>query len=222
MRLGLLNYVGSETHPNLPPGAGMFLNLFDEGRAVSEIATLVRETDAVLVHLHWGADEFIPMPSVAQRHIARRLVDAGASVVIGGHAHVLQGHEPWRGGYVFHGIGNFLFCPPPPPLQWPRPWPRYVREVGVASCRLTEHAVLDVSVQPLVQEGLELRWDDTARRRGLERRRCRVLRLPDSAFARARRLETFSARLRFRLNSMRSAGGFWPWLVERFKRRLRR
>jgi hypothetical protein len=220
MRLGLLNYVGSETHPNLPAGAGVFLNWFDEERAVSEIAALARETDAVLVHLHWGADEFIRMPAVSQRRTARRLVDAGARIVVGGHAHVLQGHEAWKGGHVFHGIGNFIFCPPPGSLQWPRQWPRYVREIGVASCRVTDGAVVDASVHPLVQEELELRWDDTPRRRRLERRLCRVLRLPDPAFARMRSLEAFMARqMRFRLHSIRSAGGFGPWLVAKCKRR---
>lgn len=218
-RLGLLNYVGRETHPNLPTGAGVFLNWFDEERALTEVASLSAETDAVLVHLHWGADEFIPMPALEQRQIARKLIGAGARVVVGGHAHVLQGHEEWRGGHIFHGIGNFLFWPPGPLLEYRGPWPRYVREVGVACCRLADGAVRDVTVRHLIQEGLALRWDEGARRRRRERVLCGSLRLPDASFARARRIEALRARhVRFRLEAMRQAGGFWPWIAERARR----
>jgi hypothetical protein len=219
MRLGLLNYVGRETHPNLPPGAGVFLNWFDEERALSETKALSAETDAVFVQLHWGADEFIPMPALEHRHITRKLIGAGASVVVGGHAHVMQGHEQWEQGHIFHGVGNFLFWPPPRPLEWHGPWPRYVREVGVACCRLAGGAVECASVRHLVQEGLALRWDEARKRHRRERALCRYLRLSDAAFARARRVEAFRARhVLFRLHAIRQAGGFWPWIAERGRR----
>jgi hypothetical protein len=227
-RLGLLNYVGHETHPNVPPGAGVYLNWFDEERAVVEIGSLSANTDAVLVHLHWGADEFIPMPAPEQRRSARRLVDAGARIVVAGHAHVLQGHEAWNGGYIFHGIGNFLFWPPSPLLDYRGSWPRYVREVGVAGCRLADGTVREVSVRHLVQDGLALRWDETPRRRRRERVLCGSLRLPEASFVRARRIEALRTRdLRFKLQAIRQAGGLWPWAVERARRivwarRLRR
>jgi len=219
MRLGLLNYVGYDTHPNVPPGAGVFLNWFEEERALSETSALSGKTDAVLVHLHWG-DEFLRMPALEERRIARKLVDAGAKVVVGCHAHVLQGHEPWSGGYIFHGMGNLLFWPPPQtPLEHSGPWPRYVREVGIACCLLAGGRVREIAVRHLIQEGLALRWDETAKRKRLERRLCRSLRLADRSFARARRVEAFYARhLLFRFHSMRQAGGFWSWLAARFRR----
>jgi capsule synthesis protein PGA_cap len=221
LRLGLLNYVSYDTHPNLPPGAGVFLNWFDEERALSETTALCGKTDAVLVHLHWG-DEFLRIPTIEQRRIVRKLVDAGARVVVGCHAHVLQGHERWLGGYIFHGLGNFLFWPPGAPLENAGPWPRYVREVGVACCRLAGGEVRDVAVRHLVQDGLALRWDETPRRKRLERRLCRSLRLADRSFAWARRVEAFRAQhVLSRRHTMRQAGGFWPWLAERCRRVLR-
>jgi hypothetical protein len=219
VQLGLLNYVAYDTHPNIPAGAGVFLNWFEEERSLAEVAALARRTDAVLVHLHWGV-EFLRIPAVEQRRIARRLVDAGARVVVGCHAHVLQGHEPWSSGYIFHGMGNFLFWPTASPLGFSAPWPRYVREVGVASCRLTRSGVRSAGIRHLVQEGLALRWDETAQRRRTERRLCRSLRMSDRSFALAGRIESFLARqVRFRIHAMRTAGGFLPWLVDGFRRR---
>ncbi|QIK66160.1 CapA family protein [Nocardioides sp. HDW12B] len=64
--------------------------------------------DVVVVYLHWG-DEYARCPDPKQRTTARALVAAGADVVVGTHAHVLQG-SGWRGdSYVNYGLGNFLW-----------------------------------------------------------------------------------------------------------------
>ena len=67
-----------------------------------------RRSDVVVVYLHWG-DEYARCPDPKQRTTARALVRAGADVVVGTHAHVLQG-SGWLGdGYVNYGLGNFLW-----------------------------------------------------------------------------------------------------------------
>jgi hypothetical protein len=221
LRLGLLNYVTQDTHPNLPTNARVHLNWFEEKRALSETSALSHRVDAVLVHLHWG-EEFIRMPSIDQRRIARKLVEAGARVVVGGHPHVLQGHESWTAGYIFHGVGNFLFWPPKAPLDPSHPWPRYIREAGVASCRFTERGIRDIRIRHFVQDGLSLHLDQTPRRMRTERRLCRSLQLSDRSFARARRMEAFyTEQLLSRIHGMRQAGGFWPWMVARCLRKAR-
>ncbi|HJR23965.1 MAG TPA: CapA family protein, partial [Acidimicrobiales bacterium] len=48
-------------------------------------------------------------PSPSQRSLARALVAAGADIVVGGHAHRLQGAGRMEGGLVAYGLGNFLF-----------------------------------------------------------------------------------------------------------------
>ena len=37
----------------------------------------------------------------------RRLIEAGATVVLGHHPHVLQGIEAHRGGLIFYSLGNY-------------------------------------------------------------------------------------------------------------------
>lgn len=63
----------------------------------------------VVVYLHWGI-EYQTCPSSDQTSLAQRLAAAGASAVIGTHAHVLQG-AGWRpdGTYVAYGLGNYLW-----------------------------------------------------------------------------------------------------------------
>ncbi len=63
----------------------------------------------VVVYLHWGI-EFQTCPSADQQSLAASLAAAGATAVIGTHAHVLQG-AGWRpnGTYVAYGLGNYLW-----------------------------------------------------------------------------------------------------------------
>jgi poly-gamma-glutamate synthesis protein (capsule biosynthesis protein) len=63
----------------------------------------------VIVYLHWGI-EYQTCPSNDQSALAGELSRAGASAVIGTHAHVLQG-AGWRAGgtYVAYGLGNYLW-----------------------------------------------------------------------------------------------------------------
>ena len=55
-----------------------------------------------------------------QLSLARQLAAAGASIIIGAHAHMLQGSRLARPHLVAYGIGNFLWWVPParPPASW--------------------------------------------------------------------------------------------------------
>jgi poly-gamma-glutamate synthesis protein (capsule biosynthesis protein) len=56
--------------------------------------------------MHWNYDlERLPMPM--HRNIARKLIDVGASGVIGSHSHVPQGGEIYKGKPIVYGLGNF-------------------------------------------------------------------------------------------------------------------
>ncbi len=57
---------------------------------------------------HWGP-EYEARPTYLQRAYARLLVEAGADLVVGAHAHVVQGMEIVDGVPVFYGLGSFLF-----------------------------------------------------------------------------------------------------------------
>jgi poly-gamma-glutamate synthesis protein (capsule biosynthesis protein) len=44
-----------------------------------------------------------------QRLEAHTAIDAGATLVIGSHPHVLQQIEPYHGGLIAYSLGNFVF-----------------------------------------------------------------------------------------------------------------
>lgn len=62
----------------------------------------------VVVMLHSGT-EYSHEPSAEQRGLAHAAIDAGASVVIGHHPHVLQPWERYGGGLILYSLGNFVF-----------------------------------------------------------------------------------------------------------------
>ncbi|MFD6951895.1 poly-gamma-glutamate biosynthesis protein [Nocardiopsis sp. TSRI0078] len=73
--------------------------------AVSEAAA---EHDNVVVFLHWGLERaHCPLPHAPT--LAEELVEAGASAVVGGHAHVLSPGGFMGDSYVHYGLSNFVF-----------------------------------------------------------------------------------------------------------------
>jgi len=65
--------------------------------------------DIVAVYLHWGIERNT-CPSEAQTTLAGQLAQAGADIVIGGHAHRLQGAGLYGNTFVGYGLGNFDFA----------------------------------------------------------------------------------------------------------------
>jgi poly-gamma-glutamate capsule biosynthesis protein CapA/YwtB (metallophosphatase superfamily) len=186
MKLGLLNYAGSETNPSIPSDAGVFLNMIDEDRLLTEVSDLKNHVDIVLVNLHCGT-EFVRYPRLEQRHFTRRIVEAGAKVVSCHHSHCLQGHESWKEGHIFHSLGNFLFggmagreC---------QPWPKLSRLTAVSICVVSKDKVEQAYMKYLRQDGHILRWDETPMREMKQNRLNRNLKLSDAKYKRLFRKE---------------------------------
>lgn len=66
------------------------------------------DIDFTIINLHWG-DEEISYPKPSDIKVARQIVDLGADIIIGHHAHVIQSIETYKEKKIFYGIGNFLF-----------------------------------------------------------------------------------------------------------------
>jgi poly-gamma-glutamate capsule biosynthesis protein CapA/YwtB (metallophosphatase superfamily) len=80
----------------------------NEPRLIQEVRKARKNSDTVIVHLHWGT-ELQKCPNEAQLSLAPKLVAAGADVVVGGHAHILLGSGYLKNSYVSYGLGNFVF-----------------------------------------------------------------------------------------------------------------
>jgi len=64
--------------------------------------------DHVIPFMHWGWERST-QPDERQRNFARRMIDEGASLVVGSHPHVTQGAEIHRGKPIVYSLGNFVF-----------------------------------------------------------------------------------------------------------------
>jgi poly-gamma-glutamate synthesis protein (capsule biosynthesis protein) len=65
------------------------------------------KADVLLAVMHWGWED--PTANHRQRALARLMIDAGVDAVIGGHPHLIQDAEVYKGKPVFYSLGNFVF-----------------------------------------------------------------------------------------------------------------
>ena len=77
-------------------------------RLLQEVRAARRTSDTVVVLLHWGV-ELEQCPTPDQRMLAKQLAAAGADVVVGGHAHRLQGAGRMGNALIGYGLGNFVW-----------------------------------------------------------------------------------------------------------------
>jgi poly-gamma-glutamate synthesis protein (capsule biosynthesis protein) len=113
-------------------------NAIDLSRTLAAVRAAKRLAPTVIVFMHWGT-EGEACPDAGQLSLAPQLAAAGASIIIGAHAHMLQG-SGWLGHtFVAYGMGNFLW--------WEA---SYSTATGVLELTLRPHAPLTSRFIPAV------------------------------------------------------------------------
>jgi poly-gamma-glutamate synthesis protein (capsule biosynthesis protein) len=106
----------------------------DIGKVILDVMRLRRACDSVAVSLHWG-EEFLDSPSAGEVAAAHRIIEVGASVIVGHHPHVVRPVERYHGGLICYSLGNFVTDTLWTPEQ----------RIGlVAECRLGSGPVSDI------------------------------------------------------------------------------
>lgn len=99
-------FLASDTEPGCNP--------LDMAIIEEDIARAKELADLVCVSFHWGTEDvryptpFDPFNPQDFEAIAHRVVDLGASVVLGHHPHIVQGFEVYRGAVIAYSLGNFV------------------------------------------------------------------------------------------------------------------
>lgn len=117
IKLAFLAYTYGTNGIPLPADKPYLVNLTDEALMLSDTAR-AREAgaDIVIICLHFGA-EYVSAPGNEQKELVRKLVGAGADIILGSHPHVLQPYEKiavseadgqTREGWVIYSLGNFI------------------------------------------------------------------------------------------------------------------
>jgi len=152
LRIAFLSYTDQFINTFAGPG--------QPGVALAEVATIVEDVaaarklaDIVVVSLHSGI-EYTDEPTSAQIELSQAAVDAGALLVLGHHAHALQGVVEYGGGLIAYGLGNFVFDLDADDLEslGPRAF-----ETVVLYVTLREDEVVGVRMEPVFIDPVENR-----------------------------------------------------------------
>lgn len=106
----LTHYELDHASPGGPPSVYTFADPSALECVIADIEQLRHYVEVLVVALHKGLGHTPATVGMYERQIAKAAIDAGADVVVGHHAHILQGMELYRGRPIFHGLGNFAIA----------------------------------------------------------------------------------------------------------------
>lgn len=107
----------------------------EAGPLLRAVRTSAERDDVTVVYVHWG-EEGSSCPTGWQERLATSLAEAGADVVVGSHAHRLQGAGMIGDTYVSYGLGDFFWYHGRSP------------ETGVLTLRWRDGRIVDDELQP--------------------------------------------------------------------------
>lgn len=84
------------------------LRCYEPDAYIEVIKEAKQNADYVVALVHWGTEHSHELETV-QPETAYQYIDAGADVIIGSHAHCLQGIEYYEGKPIVYNLGNFWF-----------------------------------------------------------------------------------------------------------------
>lgn len=115
---------------------------YDPELAFESVQTARKHADIVIVVVHWGKER----AKVLEEHqtaLAHSFIDYGADLVIGGHPHVLQGLEKYKGKWIAYSAGNFIFTKSNDPETW---------KTAVFEAKCTRKGNCDLKLIPYVTD----------------------------------------------------------------------
>lgn len=108
LRIALLGYneVELRSYEAGPESPGLAWSVDEQ--VERDIRAAREKADLVVVYPHWGL-EYHPTHSARQEELARKMVRAGADLVVGAHPHVTQPVEVYQDRLIAYSLGNFVF-----------------------------------------------------------------------------------------------------------------
>ena len=112
-KIGFINCSRAEKY-RLTPGAqnnseGIFL-CYDTTNMVNKIKEVREKSDYVISIVHYGRENSHELEK-EQIESSYKYIDAGSDVIVGHHAHTLQGVEYYNNKPIIYNLGNFIFNP---------------------------------------------------------------------------------------------------------------
>jgi len=133
------------TEPGAPLKMRSRVKPDEQAALVAVIARLRQQADFVLISVHWGYGRGDPLAEY-QRPLAHAIIEAGADMILGNHAHCPAGIEMHKGKPILYSLGNHIAQ-----HEWEKAT-QYQKEIFalidpwslVAQFRITERAVVAI------------------------------------------------------------------------------
>lgn len=145
-----------EPHPRVYelPGAPAITRSWPDPTALealaADLAALRSRVDVLVTYFHWGVSGMDDLAEY-QRLVAHHVIDRGADLVVGSHAHVPQAVEVHRGRAILYGLGNFAF-------DWVKMRPH--RTGLIAECLVADRRIQRVAIRPVWRHDDDLNQPD--------------------------------------------------------------
>lgn len=99
--LGNTGYAGAT---DTTPGTNPYIT----DQFLADISSAASQYDYAIPYFHMGI-EYFPVPPAWAREGAKAAIDAGATMVVTNHPHVIQGMQVYNNTPIVYSVGNFIF-----------------------------------------------------------------------------------------------------------------
>lgn len=114
----------------------------DTEKMIVDVMQAIQLADYVIVSMHDGY-EYQFTPNQHQKDFAHAAIDAGATLIIGHHPHVVQTMEEYNGGFILYSLGNFVFD---------QMWSQETREGLIAEIAFSKKGIEGFEFFPVIIE----------------------------------------------------------------------
>ena len=94
--------------PEATESSGGVFRTYDPTLLLETISDVKKNSDFVILLIHWGTEDTYVLEQV-QIDTGKKYIDAGADLIIGSHAHTLQGMEFYNDKLIAYNLGDFIF-----------------------------------------------------------------------------------------------------------------
>lgn len=120
--------------------SGVF-RAYDPTLLLETISDVKEDSDYVILLIHWGTEDTYVLENV-QIETGKQYIDAGADLIIGSHAHTLQGMEFYNGKLIAYNLGDFIFN-------------RETKDTGILSISIDEEGTFGYKFIPCKQDNFK-------------------------------------------------------------------
>lgn len=124
--------------PEASESNGGIFRCYDPEPLKNAINELKRKSDYVILLVHWGKEDSHELEQV-QIDTSRMYIDAGADIIVGTHAHELQGIEFYNHKPIIYNLGDFIFN-------------NETKDTGIFQIKLNDNGLMDYSFIPAKEE----------------------------------------------------------------------